>query len=54
VIDFVGNNQEPLSHFVFYPVKGTKGEQNQQETITKNRRKRSRVNNFVLDMKARI
>jgi uncharacterized protein YcbX len=54
VIDVVGNGQEPLNRLVVYPVKGTKGEQNQQGTITEKRLKRSRLNNFLLGMKERI
>jgi uncharacterized protein YcbX len=54
VVDVVGNGQEPLNHLVVYPVKGTKGEQTQQGTITEKRLKRSRLNNLVLGMKERI
>jgi uncharacterized protein YcbX len=54
VVDVAGDKQEHLSHLVVYPVKGTKGEQTQQGTINEKGWKRSRLNNFVLEMKERI
>jgi hypothetical protein len=50
VLDVAGNNPEPKTNLVVYPVKGTHGEPNQQWVITDDGLIKSRLNGFVVDI----